>query len=354
MGWIGVGILVATAAYFLYRCPPRSWIPDHPSPQPDVRAEARPASTSEPEPARHDAPSTPPLIGIEEEDSPTTPKASASSAPPPVLAVPVLNLEGEPDTNDGRSAATQPPAQLNMNGSTKQQPAGRNDQTSKTESSPSLTHSSLPQAQKPPLLSAPSANTSSLMPPPSVPRLRPTPQPNRGPPGSLQPPRSNSSSLMPPPSAAAGLRVPSSGGLSSSTLAPSLKKPSSRKVVLAPGYSPLDWAALAANPKNQLRGTGLPPGLVRVTPSMLKTQNGRKGRDAWTSYQGRVYNIQPYVPYHPGGKGELLRGAGKDSAQLFQEVHPWVNWDGILSECLVGILVSENDIQTEDVLDAMD
>jgi cytochrome b involved in lipid metabolism len=87
---------------------------------------------------------------------------------------------------------------------------------------------------------------------------------------------------------------------------------------------------------------------------MLKVQNGRKGRDAWTSYQGKVYNIQPYVPYHPGGKGELLRGAGKDSAQLFQEIHPWVNWDGILSECLVGILVSENDVQTENALDAMD
>lgn len=56
----------------------------------------------------------------------------------------------------------------------------------------------------------------------------------------------------------------------------------------------------------------------------------------------------------PGGKGELLRGAGKDSAQLFQEIHPWVNWEGILGECLVGILVSENDIQTENALDAMD
>ena len=87
---------------------------------------------------------------------------------------------------------------------------------------------------------------------------------------------------------------------------------------------------------------------------MLKAQNGRKGRDAWTSYQGKVYNITPYVPFHPGGKGELLRGAGKDSAKLFMEVHPWVNWDAILGECLVGILVSENDGAAENALDAMD
>lgn len=162
---------------------------------------------------------------------------------------------------------------------------------------------------------------------------------------------------MPPPSAASNLRVPtnSNSRLSNSTLPPTLKKSSaSRKVVLDPGYSPLDWAALTSNPNNQLRGAGLPPGLLRVTPSMLKTQNGRKGRDAWTSYQGKVYNITPYVPYHPGGKGEILRGAGKDSGQLFQEIHPWVNWDGILGECLVGILVSENDVQTVNSLDSMD
>ncbi|KAJ5132274.1 Heme/steroid binding protein [Penicillium atrosanguineum] len=354
MGWAGVVTLVATAGYFLFRHPPRSWTTEHPSATPDPGPEARPTPTSEPLPARHDEGfSTPPPIEIEEESSPTTPKASASSAPLPVLAVPALNLES--DTSDTRSAATKPPALQNMNGSTTPQPTDHNDQFSQTKSQPQfLTPRTLPQAQKPPTLSAP-ANTSSLMPPPSVPRLRATPQPNRAPPG-LQPLRSNASSLMPPPSAAAGLRVPPSGGgggLSNSTLKPSLKK-NTRKVVLDPGYSPLDWAALAANPKSQLRGVGVPPGLLRVTPSMLKIQNGRKGRDAWTSYQGKVYNIQPYVPYHPGGKGELLRGAGKDSAQLFQEIHPWVNWDGILSECLIGILVSENDTQSENALDAMD
>lgn len=74
---------------------------------------------------------------------------------------------------------------------------------------------------------------------------------------------------------------------------------------------------------------------------MLKSHNGRKGHDAWTSYMGKVYNITPYLPFHPGGKGELLRGAGKDSEKLFLEVHPWVNWDAMLGECLVGIFVSE-------------
>ncbi|KAJ5594913.1 uncharacterized protein N7459_001121 [Penicillium hispanicum] len=110
--------------------------------------------------------------------------------------------------------------------------------------------------------------------------------------------------------------MPSSGSarLSSTLTPPSAMKPpaASRKIVLEPGYSPLDWASLTSKPNAQLCGAGLPPGLLRVTPSMLKAQNGRKSRDAWTSYQGKVYNISPYIPYHPGGKSELLRGAAKD------------------------------------------
>jgi cytochrome b involved in lipid metabolism len=65
-----------------------------------------------------------------------------------------------------------------------------------------------------------------------------------------------------------------------------------------------------------------------------------------------VYNITPYLPFHPGGKGELMRAAGRDGAALFMEVHPWVNWEGMLGECLVGILVGEAEERNE--LDEMD
>lgn len=132
----------------------------------------------------------------------------------------------------------------------------------------------------------------------------------------------------------------------SSTLPlPSGPNKKSRAVTLLPGYSPLDWAALAASPTANLRGKDAPPNgrLIRVTPSQLKKQNGRTGKDAWTSYQGRIYNVTPYLPFHPGGKGELMRGAGRDAGDLFMEVHPWVNWEGMLGECLVGILVAEGE-----------
>lgn len=113
---------------------------------------------------------------------------------------------------------------------------------------------------------------------------------------------------------------------------------------------------LTKSPNAKLRGKDAPDHLIRVTPSQLKYHNGRKGRDAWSVYQGKVYNITPYLPFHPGGEGELMRGAAKDAEQLFMEVHPWVNWDNMLSECMVGILVGageEKDDQSGG-LDEMD
>ncbi|KAJ5439358.1 uncharacterized protein N7458_010356 [Penicillium daleae] len=349
MGWPGVGALAATAGYFFSRSQPNadSKTPDSTSSAPpDSRSEPPAPSTDERSPERHDAgvPTSPPL-DYEEGSSQITPKASASSPPPPILAVPTLSLNGDSGDNDNATGvARDSSGQANVNGSgQKSSLTTCNDAPAQTRvQPPSLAATSSRQRPTPPNTTS---SPSLTMPPPPIPRPRPNPQPNRAPP-TLQPPRSSASSLRtppPPPQASA------------STLAPTaVKKQPSRKVILEPGYSPLDWAARAANPNNQLRGVGLPPGLLRVTPSMLKTQHGRKGRDAWTSYQGKVYNILPYAPYHPGGKGELLRGAGKDSAQLFAEIHPWVNWDGILGECLVGILVSENDVQAENGLDAMD
>ena len=199
-----------------------------------------------------------------------------------------------------------------------------------------------PPARPPPKpRTAPGRPSTLLMPPPPRPSaLRPLPK--------------TSSSLTPPPSAASALRAPPSSHAgpknslpaTSSTLA-SAKRPS-RKVILKPGHSPLDWAHLTSNPPTPsfLRGAQLPQHLIRVTPSLLRQYTGRHGRDAWSTWQGRVYNVTPYLDFHPGGKAELLRGAGKvgEAEKLFGEVHPWVNWEGILGECLVGIMVAERDL----------
>jgi len=57
------------------------------------------------------------------------------------------------------------------------------------------------------------------------------------------------------------------------------------------------------------------PTLLRVTPSMLKQHNTRQ--DAWTAINGKVYNVTPYLAFHPGGEKELMRVAGRDGTKLF-------------------------------------
>lgn len=42
--------------------------------------------------------------------------------------------------------------------------------------------------------------------------------------------------------------------------------------------------------------------------------------DVNKNFSGKVYNITPYMEYHPGGEEELMRGAGIDGTQLFDEV----------------------------------
>lgn len=42
--------------------------------------------------------------------------------------------------------------------------------------------------------------------------------------------------------------------------------------------------------------------------------------------------------YHPGGAAELMRAAGADGTQLFNELHPWVNIERFLGKCYVGPL----------------
>ncbi|PYH49088.1 cytochrome b5-like heme/steroid binding domain-containing protein [Aspergillus saccharolyticus JOP 1030-1] len=377
MGWVGVATLIAAACYLIYRHPPATWAPQ-PQPPPE-KASAGPPSVESIKDAAERLQSDLPTEDSQSNQS--TPKASASTVPS--LEIPSLRLEDEPEAkvvprdeqtrnhgpmnplsplSTGATPTAEPnPKPSQSNGSLMPPPPRPVPQIlpPSSSSSPSWTASA-----------ASSAKTTS-MPPPPLPRLRPTvtQQPQQSPSSvtaGRYPPRPNAGAgaagaLRPPPSAASSLRAPPTSS-SSSSLAPTklLAKPpsssSKKQHILQPGYSPLDWAALTANPNNNLRGANLPPTLIRVTPSMLKAQNGRKGADAWTSYQGKVYNITPYLPFHPGGKGELLRGVGKDSGKLFMEIHPWVNWDAILGECLVGILVAETESGGDDsnVLDAMD
>ena len=45
------------------------------------------------------------------------------------------------------------------------------------------------------------------------------------------------------------------------------------------------------------------------------------------------------MDFHPGGWDELIKGAGRDATDMFNDVHSWVNYESMLAACLVGKLV---------------
>ncbi|KAG8683357.1 hypothetical protein FRC09_016133 [Ceratobasidium sp. 395] len=156
--------------------------------------------------------------------------------------------------------------------------------------------------------------------------------------GLITPPSSSSVQQQPPRST---IILPTVGGLAlpPSTTAPmpnvNKKGKVRAKVALSPGHGALDWAQLKSSGAD-LRGV---TELLKVTPSMLKQHRSRD--DAWSAFGGKVYNITPYLPYHPGGERELMRVAGRDGTKLFATTHAWVNLDFMLDGCLVGFLVPE-------------
>uniref|UniRef100_A0A8C1TCM2 Cytochrome b5 reductase 4 n=1 Tax=Cyprinus carpio TaxID=7962 RepID=A0A8C1TCM2_CYPCA len=113
---------------------------------------------------------------------------------------------------------------------------------------------------------------------------------------------------------------------------------SRNKVALKPGHSLLDWIRLTKSGRDL---TGLRGRLIEVTEEELKKHNTRN--DCWTCIRGMVYNVSAYMDFHPGGEEELMRAAGIDSTELFDQVHRWVNYESMLKECLVGRMAVKYD-----------
>lgn len=101
-----------------------------------------------------------------------------------------------------------------------------------------------------------------------------------------------------------------------------------RKVALPPGRSQLDWM------KNSRRVERRRP--RAVTLEEVAKHNSRT--DAWLVIEDVVYNVTPYLEYHPGGVTILATAAGKDATSLFNKYHPWVNVQSMLDKHVIGYL----------------
>ncbi|XP_008667419.1 cytochrome b5 domain-containing protein RLF isoform X1 [Zea mays] len=116
----------------------------------------------------------------------------------------------------------------------------------------------------------------------------------------------------------------------------SSKKPAARaKVPFEKGYSQMDWLKLTQTHPDL---AGLKGQSNRRLISLEEVKQHKAGDCIWTVLKGRVYNIAPYMKFHPGGVDMLMKAAGKDCTALFNKYHAWVNAEFLLEKCLVGFL----------------
>ncbi|WOH08035.1 hypothetical protein DCAR_0727471 [Daucus carota subsp. sativus] len=116
-----------------------------------------------------------------------------------------------------------------------------------------------------------------------------------------------------------------------------VKKPAPRaKVPFEKGYSQMDWLKLTQTHPDLagLKGQSNKRLITLKEVKLHKTEED----SMWTVLNGRVYNITPYMKFHPGGVDFLMKAVGKDCTALFKKYHAWVNADFLLEKCLVGVL----------------
>lgn len=96
----------------------------------------------------------------------------------------------------------------------------------------------------------------------------------------------------------------------------------------------MDWIRLGKSGRD-LTGVGRRAGTLSVSPRQLAEHC--TAEDAWIAIRGKVYNVTQYLPFHPGGRDELMKGAGKDATQLFNEVGscPLGNQGRLLSSVVI-------------------
>eukprot|EP00262_Sarcandra_glabra_P014895 TRINITY_DN4471_c0_g2_i3.p1 TRINITY_DN4471_c0_g2~~TRINITY_DN4471_c0_g2_i3.p1 ORF type:complete len:226 (+),score=31.32 TRINITY_DN4471_c0_g2_i3:357-1034(+) len=115
-----------------------------------------------------------------------------------------------------------------------------------------------------------------------------------------------------------------------------IKKPAVRvKVPFEKGYSQMDWLKITRTHPDL---AGLKGQSNKRLISMDEIKQHKAEGSIWTVLKGRVYNISPYMKFHPGGVDMLMKAAGKDCTSLFNKYHAWVNAEFLLEKCLVGTL----------------
>uniref|UniRef100_A0A7S1B4W2 Cytochrome b5 heme-binding domain-containing protein n=1 Tax=Corethron hystrix TaxID=216773 RepID=A0A7S1B4W2_9STRA len=124
--------------------------------------------------------------------------------------------------------------------------------------------------------------------------------------------------------------------------APPHRRGAKKKVLpkggVRPGFGLSDWMLLKRQAKDLAQRQGRP-----IRPiTMSEISQHRSEHDGWIALRGKVYNITPYLHYHPGGIEIMKPTLGTDCSELFDRYHRWINIEGLIGPLLIGKLVRES------------
>lgn len=157
-------------------------------------------------------------------------------------------------------------------------------------------------------------------------------------------PRMNDSTMPPPPPQAsskpgsmgppAPVRVRSLGGDPKAKGKSGKVNPRQRAKQGRKGFGLHDWALLSKQAKDLAQRKGAP--LRQISREELAEHC--HVWDGWCALKGKVYNISPYLAYHPGGESIMHKTLGTDASKLFDKYHRWVNIEGLIGSLQIGYL----------------
>jgi hypothetical protein len=107
-----------------------------------------------------------------------------------------------------------------------------------------------------------------------------------------------------------------------------------------PQFSLADWQRLVRSAKDLAQKKGIP---FRKDIPWEEISKHNKEHDCWIVLRGIVYNIGPYLPYHPGGieifhnaKNVLGNPDGTRADELFDKYHRYISIEGLIGSLAIG------------------
>lgn len=111
------------------------------------------------------------------------------------------------------------------------------------------------------------------------------------------------------------------------------RKPVMNKRSRGERFGLVQWQRLVKSSKDLAQRKGAP---FRKNIPWEEIRQHNKPYDGWMVLRGTVYNVGPYLAYHPGGIDIMKKVLGKDGTELFDKYHRWVNIESLIGTLEIG------------------